>query len=266
MKILPIGIPGIKPIYFIKENGELYNKNMKKKKETIDKYGYKYSSYIKVDGTKVKLKSHRVVIGTFQKNIENKPTVNHIDGDKLNNHNENLEYATYKEQAKHAIKNSLFRKSKTGKDNKNSKTVYVFNEKFKLIDTIQGLNETAKKYNMTKSLLSSKIRNNVKSLNENKILYFSYLNKKPFEKIKRTTGIKIKEIFSGIIFESYKEAMQYFKISWKTINNSIKYNSFEKHTELYNYNKRLKKYLKFELLEAQQTIESSNRTSVENKV
>ena len=261
MKILPIGIPGIKPIYFVREDGELYDKNMKKKKETIDKYGYKYSSYIKADGTKIKLKSHRVVIFTFQENIENKPTVNHIDGDKLNNCNKNLEYATYKEQAKHAIENDLFKKPKIGKDNKNSKTVYVFNEEFKLIDIIQGLNETAKKYNMTKSLLSSKIRNNVKSLIENKILYFSYLNEKPLEKIKRTTGIKIKELFSGLIFDSYKEAMQYFKISWKTINNS-----FEQHIELYDNNKRLKTYLKFELLEAQQTIESLNRTSVENKV
>ena len=40
-------------------------------------------------------------------NPENKPTVNHIDGDKSNNNIKNLEWATYSEQSKHLYKIGL---------------------------------------------------------------------------------------------------------------------------------------------------------------
>lgn len=50
---------------------------------------------------------HILVAKHFIPNIFNKPTVNHIDGNKSNNCVNNLEWATQKEQAQHAIKNNL---------------------------------------------------------------------------------------------------------------------------------------------------------------
>lgn len=67
-----------------------------------DRKGYNYVSF-----HKKKFKVHRLVAEAFIPNPENKPQVNHIDGNKINNCVNNLEWATAQENIQHSLKTGL---------------------------------------------------------------------------------------------------------------------------------------------------------------
>ena len=101
------------PIYthlFITEDGLVYsNKSKKYLKFYTHPHGYKVFC-TKLDGRKsnsILLRVHRLVADTFVANPENKPFVNHKDGDKGNNHFSNLEWVTSSENSKHAWNKGL---------------------------------------------------------------------------------------------------------------------------------------------------------------
>lgn len=77
--------------------------------QKTSKGGYKIVGLCK-DAKKYHPSVHRLVASAFSVNSENKPTVNHIDGDKTNNNIRNLEWSSHSEQMLHAFKLELLEK------------------------------------------------------------------------------------------------------------------------------------------------------------
>ena len=92
--------------YYIDENGNIYNLNTNKKLQgSIGENGDKYYRLSK-NGSKKMFYAHRLVAEAFIENPNNLPVVNHIDGNKINNHISNLEWVSYSENVSHWHKNS----------------------------------------------------------------------------------------------------------------------------------------------------------------
>lgn len=87
--------------YEIDENGNVYNESTKNwLKGSVGENGYKYYRLSK-NNCKKMFYAHRLVAEYFIPNPNNLPIVNHIDGNKLNNNVNNLEWVSYSENTKH---------------------------------------------------------------------------------------------------------------------------------------------------------------------
>lgn len=104
---------------------------------------YKYLTvWLSNEGKSHCYQIHRLVAEAFIPNPENKPTVNHISGNKCDNRTCNLEWNTYSEQLKHAYKNNLREKpygskntmfGKVGEKNHRSKQVCQYDKNGRII-------------------------------------------------------------------------------------------------------------------------------------
>ena len=69
--------------------------------------GYRYITLIGDDGSRRNWLHHRLVAMAWIENPKRRPEVNHIDGVKTNNHVENLEWVSHRENMRHAFDNGL---------------------------------------------------------------------------------------------------------------------------------------------------------------
>lgn len=105
--------------WFISNHGNIYTVTSTGKVRHRKSYttgGYAGSQYASISINDAPEKYvHRIVAMMFIPNPDNKPTINHKDGNKTNNHISNLEWATYSENQQHAIDVLLQTRSKEPK-------------------------------------------------------------------------------------------------------------------------------------------------------
>lgn len=122
-----------KDIYVNEEDLEVYKKTKTgrtiKLSKWVDTLGY-YMVSFKSDGKKYWARNHRLIAETLIPNPDNLPQVNHIDGCKLNNKIENLEWCTNKHNTQEAYDNGLYKSKKecpVRAINKNTGQIQEFN-------------------------------------------------------------------------------------------------------------------------------------------
>ena len=130
-------VVGYEDYFRVSNTGSIFSKRTNKYlKLIVSKTGYHIFT-TKFNGRKSKsycFKVHRLVAEAFISNPENKPVVNHKDGNKINNKIINLEWATHSENSQHAIDTKLQIPTKgearynailTDEDVRNIKKLYI---------------------------------------------------------------------------------------------------------------------------------------------
>ena len=115
-------------------------------KHTKSHYGYMHITLYK-NGKRKSEKVHRLLAQAFLPNPENKPQVNHINGDKANNNLENLEWVTAKENIQHAFKIWLRKAPYKGKfwsEHNNSKKIWKYSKEWIFLKSYWWLMEASR--------------------------------------------------------------------------------------------------------------------------
>ena len=145
------------PMYEINEHGVVRNTKTGLILKQKSNYGYMYVS-LQIDGKAHQRRVHRLVALAFVPNPDCKSDVNHIDGNKKNNHVSNLEWCTPSENLIHAYE--------TGLRSRDARSAYTNRRKRVVRDdgmTFESMTEAANYIGLTPSRMSKLIRANRKT-------------------------------------------------------------------------------------------------------
>lgn len=152
-----IVIDNIRTSYYITEDGKCYNSKTNKylKGQKNCKNGYFSYNLTMPDGSKKRCLAHRLVAVAFIPNSDTeKNQINHIDGNKLNNCVDNLEWVSQEENQQHALKHEL----------RAFDHVFCFNKDKKLVAEYKNVTEASQAVGLSKSLIFQELQKEIKTL------------------------------------------------------------------------------------------------------
>jgi len=157
--------------------GRKLTRKVKILKTSINDRGYKYLS-LHTDKIKKTCTVHILIALTWVENPENKPEVNHKDGNKLNNNDWNLEWSTRSENVQHAYDLGLY-------NNKKPCFEHHYGNKYRL-GMVHSEETKAKISNSKKNKLINPNTKNIKLVidSETGVYYYSIREAAKFNDIK----------------------------------------------------------------------------------
>ena len=151
------------PNYSVNELGQIKNNtNGKLLKTYLDNIGYVIAKLTLKPYYSKPVKVHRLVAKYFVDNVDNKPIVNHIDGDKTNNNYKNLEWCTQSENVKAAFDTGLNTPKKgtlNGMAKLTEEDVKWIREHYIPRHSVYGCSAMGRKYNVAKTTISAILTN-----------------------------------------------------------------------------------------------------------
>lgn len=205
--------------HYITEDGKVlsyYKNKWKQLKTCLSREGYEHIKLNKKD-----YKVHRLVALAFIPNPENKEQVNHIDGNKLNNCVDNLEWCDNSYNQKHAWDLGLQQKRHpincklSQEEADNVRHLYLIGA---------STNELAKMYNVSKTTIKDIINGKYYNLNKDiqKISRDKTSRKLTFEEAEEI------RYFYNRYKPSYSELAKCYEVNHKTIISIINYKKYKK--------------------------------------
>lgn len=158
-----------------------YKKKIPYLSHHIDKYGYPYVILTSHSKSR-RIKIHRLIAQSFIPNPENKPEVDHIDGNRMNFNIDNLRWCTRKENMNNVITKKRISISKMGKKPSmyailkskeySSKPLVVLSKEGNEIEKFKSVVEASEIYGICQNWIRRVCRGELKSA---KGLIFKYL-------------------------------------------------------------------------------------------
>ena len=163
---------------------------------------YKFVGLI-INGRQKRMRVHRMVALAFIDNPDNKPYVNHINGNRSDNNVENLEWVTPSENTQHAVDTGLFKSSR-------ARAVVQYNLNGEQMATFESASEAARQTGGSQSKITMCCRRQRDSANDYQWRYYDDIQDVQKIEKKFITGKKVAQCDEEgnilKIYPSFKEA------------------------------------------------------------
>lgn len=195
-------LDGIETDYSVSTEGDVRKDTTNYILSQSSQQDYKFVALL-VQGKQKRMRVHRMVAETFLDNPENKPYVNHINGNRGDNNVENLEWVTPSENTQHAVETGLFTSGR-------ARPVIQYNLDGMQMATFESASEAARQTGGSQSKITMCCRRQRQTANDYQWRYYDDIQDVTKIEKKFITGKKVAQCDENgnilAIFPSFKEA------------------------------------------------------------